>query len=373
MDFLSKISVICFTGSYLVVLGLEGLRLFTDSILVRSKTVGWLHVLFMVAGIFAHAVYLLFHGGLEIGSQGLNINNWFGWCLFGSWILAICYLWISLRQPQTHLGLFLIPAVLAMLGFGYAFGSFTMFSERHVRSIWNLVHGISLLLGTVIVALGFIFGIVYLVQAHRLKRKNGSPRWLQLPSLEWLQQSAERCLIVSAVLLGFGLASGIAISRFPFADETLLADAGASQSRIQWSNPVVWTSAILFGWLLLVTAFSLLYRPARQGRKVAYLVVASFFFLLLELYIAWSVGHATEKEARDVSGQRQSLARVQIELTFFPAVNGMMSFLPTPPILIAPPTRHAAPSWDPQRVLPTLSCLPVSSIRQAVCPQEVGL
>jgi hypothetical protein len=294
MDFLSKISVICFTGSYLIVLGLELLRLFTNERISRSRAVWYLLIGFTLAGLFAHGVYLAFHGGLVIGREGLAVSNWYGWCLLGSWILAVGYLWSSLRQAQTNMGLFLIPAVLAMLGFGYAFGSFTSFSDRHVRSIWNWVHGFSLLLGTVIVALGCIFGLVYLAQAYRLKRKTGGSGWFRLPSLEWLQQSAERCLIVSAILLGVGLVSGIAISRFPLNDPSPAEVESNATWAIRWSDPVVWTSGILFGWLMLVTGFSLLYRPARQGRKVAYLVVTSFLFLVLELCIVWSVGHATE-------------------------------------------------------------------------------
>jgi len=56
---------------------------------------------------------------------------------------------------------------------------------------------------------------------------------------------------------------------------------------------VIWSSAVLFIWLLVVVAINFLYKPAQQGRKVAYLMVSSFLFLLLELVLVWGVGHAT--------------------------------------------------------------------------------
>jgi hypothetical protein len=56
---------------------------------------------------------------------------------------------------------------------------------------------------------------------------------------------------------------------------------------------VVWSSAVLLLWLLASVAFQRLYRPARHGRKVAYLVLANFLFLVVELAIVLSVSHGT--------------------------------------------------------------------------------
>jgi hypothetical protein len=46
---------------------------------------------------------------------------------------------------------------------------------------------------------------------------------------------------------------------------------------------VIWTSSLLLAWLATAAIFGVVYRPARQGRKVAYLTVASFLFLVLAL------------------------------------------------------------------------------------------
>jgi uncharacterized BrkB/YihY/UPF0761 family membrane protein len=62
---------------------------------------------------------------------------------------------------------------------------------------------------------------------------------------------------------------------------------------LPWNDPVIISSAILFVWLLISLLFNLVYRPARQGRKVAYLVLASLLFLVVEFAIVLYVGHAT--------------------------------------------------------------------------------
>ena len=165
-----------------------------------------------------------------------------------------------------------------------------------VKSIWNAVHGSTLLLGTVIVALGFVFGVVYLIQARRLKRKIVASKLFRLPSLEWLQRSSEVSLIASTLLLGGGLISGIALNLVNQA-----AKNEVSTGTIAWSDPVVWSSGVLFLWLLSAALFNMFYQPARQGRKVAYLVMTSFLFLVLELGIVWWVGHAVDDPVADIA------------------------------------------------------------------------
>ena len=58
-------------------------------------------------------------------------------------------------------------------------------------------------------------------------------------------------------------------------------ESGAA--RLPWHDPVVLSTLLLLFWLLAAVLVSALYRPARQGRKVAYLTLVSFVFLALVL------------------------------------------------------------------------------------------
>ncbi|MDA7932383.1 cytochrome c biogenesis protein CcsA [bacterium] len=303
MNWLQNISITCFAASYAVVFFLEISRVFFDVSFRKYVRVG-----FAAAGLFAHTVFLILQGKLVLGSTGLWLGSWFGWCLATAWILALAYIWISARQPKSVIGLFLVPLILGLIGLGVGFGHENQFSPMRAKSIWNMVHGSALLLGTAIVALGFVFGVVYVVQSRRLKHKSPQSRHFRLPSLEWLQKSSEYSLIISTFLLAIGLVSGIAINWTNPADDTL-----SSGRIIAWSNPVIWSSGILFSWLLIVSVFNFCYQPSRQGRKVAYLVIASFLFLVLELAIVWWVGHATSDSNPDVA-QRIEIQSVSEEL-----------------------------------------------------------
>ena len=236
------------------------------------------------AGLFAHTVYIIYHTQSTVGSDGIWLGSWLGWGLAVAWVLAASYLWLTLQKPKSLIGLFLLPVTLLLILVSTSFGNSASFSPSRAKTIWNLIHGTALLLGTVTVALGFVFSVMYLINARRLKLKQTG--WFKLPSLEWLQSSAERSLAISTLLFGCGLASGIALVM-------IKQSTKVGVPSIPWSDPVIWSSAILFLWLLATTVFSVVYKPTRQGKKIAWLVTVSFLFLLVELMIVLQFGHGT--------------------------------------------------------------------------------
>ena len=141
---------------------------------------------------------------------------------------------------------------------------------------------------------------MYLIQANRLKHKLPATQGLRLPSLEWLERVNSRAIVVSALLIGVGFASGIILN---------LVLHERSIDQLPWSDPIIWRTAIMFAWLLVAVVFSAIYRPARSGRKVAYLTVASFAFLAISLGLGVMLpsehgGTATEKQKAE--GRRQN-------------------------------------------------------------------
>lgn len=288
MDWLNKITITCFAASYLVALGLEVSRVFFKATYRRPLLIG-----FAIAGLFAHTVYLFAQGLLDVNAHGIWLSNWTAWCFAAAWLLASAYLWVSMRKLDSVVGIFLLPVVFALVIAGVALQNTTAFSISEAKTGWNMIHGFSLLIGTVSVALGFVFGVVYLVQANRLKQKKPQSELFRLPSLEWLQLCCERSLLCSLVLLALGFVSGIAINLIQEGEGN-----GNQAIAVAWTDPVVWSSAILFSWLLMIVVFNAIYHPVKQGRKVAYLVVSCFLFLIFELSIVWIAGHAEKNHPK---------------------------------------------------------------------------
>lgn len=262
------IQVFCFVASYSVALLLEVTRLW-----FKSGARGALMVGFAAAGLVAHTWFLVNEALLD-PAVGAPLASWFDWYLAAAWALAVAYLYLTWSHPRTPVGLFLLPVILALIGVAYRFRDAPGFSRDTALTFWGWAHGVALLAGSVVVIGGFIAGATYLLHSALLKRKAAPATGLRLPSLEWLEAVNVRSLPLSAVLLGMGLLTGVILN---------LIKQQRQLDLIPWNDPVVWSTAILFGWLTAACVFSYFYRPARQGRKVAYLTVASLAFLLLVL------------------------------------------------------------------------------------------
>ena len=78
-----------------------------------------------------------------------------------------------------------------------------------------------------------------------------------------------------------------------------------------WTDPVVWSSAAMVAWLIAASIFNAVYKPARKGRKVAYLTVVSFVFLAFSLMVLLLVKteHSGRKSAEVGMGKSEVRTR----------------------------------------------------------------
>jgi ABC-type transport system involved in cytochrome c biogenesis permease subunit len=264
---LSGITILCFTASYAVALAMEVTRLF-----FRMPVRFFLIMGFMIAGLFAHTVHL-WHRAQTGLAAGVPLSSWYDWSLLAAWILTVLYLGWAIRRPQSPVGLFMLPIILAVIGMAYSLKNAQTFLRDQALQVWGLAHGVLLMMGVVVVSFGFVAGLMYLVQSYRLKHKLQANTLLRLPSLEWLQQANKYMLFHSLFLIVLGMGAGIVMN--------LIRTAG--QGFVPWSDPVVISSGVLVAWLLASAIFEWTYKPAQQGRKVAYLTVANFAFLAIVL------------------------------------------------------------------------------------------
>jgi len=265
-------TTLCFTACYAIALALEISRLALRSGTRLAFIAGW-----TALGLVAQALYLTGQAR-ETAERGAPLSSWYHWCLVAAWLLVAAYLYLLLRKPAVAVGVFMLPLALALIAVAY-FGRDMLldpFPTAQAHSFWAKTHGGFLLMGTVTVCFGFVAGLMYIAQSYRLKHKLLPRQGFRLPSLEWLQGASEQSVVVSSLLVGVGVAAGIVMNLFRLRES----------AAVPWSDPVVWTSLVLFLWLLAAAVFNLLHRPARRGRKVAYLTVANFIFLCLVLAIA---------------------------------------------------------------------------------------
>lgn len=264
---IAGITTTCFAASYAVAFFLELVRLLLRHAARRVLTLG-----FALAGLLAQTLFL---GYRAYTSQAAPLSSAFDWYLLAAWMLVVVYLYLTTFHPEMAYGIFILPLALALIG-AAQYASRKPFAQSPAAQVWGTIHGTFWLLGAVAVIVGFVAGLMYLLQAWRLKNKVQPTPGLRLPSLEWLERTSGRAIVFSVFMAGIGTLSGIVLN---------LVNHHHQRDELPWSDPIVWQSVGLFAWLLATALFNGMYRPARQGRKVAYLTIANFVFLAIFLAI----------------------------------------------------------------------------------------
>ena len=266
MEILHKISVTCFVASYLVALLLELTRLVGP---FRWRVPAVLTM--MGLGLFTH-VSFLFLRALNVpvdGGRGL-LSSWAEWSLLLALGLAICFVIAYIRRPDTIISYFFLPLILLTIGLGIWVGGWEPFSRTEAADLWRSVHGLSMMVGTGAVLIGFLAGVMYLVQSRRLKRKRAGSATFRLPTLETLDRANRRSLVISTAAVAIGVVAGMIMN----VNQT---------EEFDWLDSGILLSLVLFLWLVAATATEFFYTPASRGRKAFYMTLASLGFLLLAL------------------------------------------------------------------------------------------
>ncbi len=301
---MSGITTFCFAASYTVALLLELTRLW-----FRSGIRGVVLLAFAAAGMIAHTLYLG-HSAYQstlIHDAPLSSAQAYYYC--GAWLVAVLYLYALLSMPKVPSGLFLLPLVLLLIAAGWM-ASDKPFPPDEAGKVWGMVHGIFYLLGYIAVGIGFVVGLMYLIQAHRLKKKLPPTRF-RLPALESLERANHRATIWAAILVSIGFLTSVIFNL-------------VRVHEIPWTDPVIWRSTAILVWLIAAAIFSTWYMPAQRGRKVAYLTIGSFVFLVASLAIGFLIPtvHKTDSAKRDsgfgIRDWRKELSIVNYQLSIIP-------------------------------------------------------
>lgn len=271
VTFVSGISIVCFAASYGVAFLFEISRL-----IFRSGLRGAAMVAFAAAGFMAHTLFLGWRAATE---QAVPLSSAFDWYLLAAWSLAAGYLWLTLANPRTPVGLFMLPVVLGLIC-AAQWASREPFSQSPATQVWGAIHGIFNLLGSVAVAIGAVSALMWLIQADRLGKKEPPIRGFRMPSLEKLAQITSRTAIIAAWATGAGFASGLVLN-------AVNRQRGLLDT-VPWTDPVVVRMGALMVWLVIVAIVArVMARSPHGSRRVAILSMISFGLLVMS--IVWGL------------------------------------------------------------------------------------
>jgi ABC-type transport system involved in cytochrome c biogenesis permease subunit len=254
------ITLLCFTASYTLALALEVWHLFRPRPVFRLLGLGC-----SGAGLLAHTLYL-----------AVQPLAWpAGWLLLLAWVLAVFHLLGSVHHRRLEWGVFVLPLVLGLVGLSTFFGPLpegtSGFRARDLFAagdgrLWGRVHAVVLLLASVGICVGFLAGLMYIVQSRRLRAKVLPREGLRLLSLERLEAMNRRAITWAFPLLTAGVLLGVVLMFHP------------DQPAVGWTEPQVLGTGVL--WLLFAVLLYLRAGRHLRGRQVALWTIAAFVLLV---------------------------------------------------------------------------------------------
>jgi ABC-type uncharacterized transport system permease subunit len=261
---MDRLSVLCFAGTYTLALASDLARF-----VVRSKARWYLTVGLTALGWAVQTAYL---ANLAWQSHRLPIATVFESLLVLAWILAAIDLYLVVHSPKpVAVGLFILPVVLALVtvaGLSAPRDDWSRWGGQ--VNFWGWVHGLFLLFGAVFTCVAFVAGLMYLMQANRLKHKRPLRFGLALPSLEQSERLNRAAISVAFPLLTFGLLIGLVLD--------LAVRRGPAGMPMAWTDPKVLSAGAM--WLVFAALLHARYRPAMRGRRVMLLTVVAFAFMI---------------------------------------------------------------------------------------------
>jgi ABC-type transport system involved in cytochrome c biogenesis permease subunit len=248
-----RVTLLCFLASYGLALALELLYLRVSRPIVRI-----LALLAGLAGLLAHTMYLY--------SRRPPLIFQLGWMLYLAWVLVVFYLCSEVRHRRLSWGVFVLPLVMGLVGFGVLYGPppADVKGITQLDGIWGPLHAWLILLATIGICVGFLASVMYLLQAHRLRTKALPTGGLKLLSLERLETMNRRALVLAFPLLTAGMLAGLV--------QMLGSDL------VGWTDPRVIGTVVL--WLVFVLLLYFRFAQHVRGRQAALMTIVAFLLLL---------------------------------------------------------------------------------------------
>jgi len=185
---------------------------------------------------------------------------------------------MSWRRSDKQIGLFVLPLVIAIIGLAIAVPSSSPIVTSSSTSFWRFSHSTAMLIGTMLIAVGFAVAMMYFVQGWRLKHLGSSTNSLRLPSLEYLQSIGRKCILGSAIAVGFGVITGAIMNL-------------TQHGKIAWTDRGILFSAVLFLWLCTAAMLQWIFSSRGRGEWTAFLNLLSFAVVVIALAVVMSAPH----------------------------------------------------------------------------------
>lgn len=250
---LSKIAL------FLILLSTGG---FIVYIIKQSKPVFTRSYWILFSGFIFLTIFLIHQYHILGTAPVVNLKlslAFFAWCIIGTYLL------FQVKFRLMVLGSFVAPLAAFFMILSSVIPSAPETVPPVLKSIWLIIHVLTIFLGDGIFAIAFMAAIMYLIQEHQIKTKKRGNFFKRLPSLETLDSINYNSLIYGFPLLTLGMITGAIYAQY------------ALGSYWRWDTKEVWS---LITWLAYAILLHQRLTVGWRGRRAAWMSILCFMILI---------------------------------------------------------------------------------------------
>ena len=218
------------------------------------------------SGFLFHVAYFLLRW---IESGRIPITSFFEAANFLGMGIVLVFLIMEFRFKIAALGSFMLPLVIVLMAPALILSGEIKELNPVLKSGWLGVHTSLTVLGDSAFAFAFIVSIMYLIQERQLKAKHLGAIFHRLPSLDIMDTLGYKALTIGWPLFTLGMLSG-----------SIWANS-AWGTYWSWDPKETWS---LITWVVYLALLHLR-TIGWRGRKMAFLSIIGFFFVLVSFFV----------------------------------------------------------------------------------------
>ncbi len=211
----------------------------------------------------------LFHttaiGYSTLGLGYLPVHNLHGTVLFSGWSIACVFLLLKYKFNLKILGIYAAPLATLAIIIAFMLPNTPIQTNNIFKSVWLVMHIITIFIGEAALALACGAGLMYLAQEHAIKNKTRGFFFKRLPSLERIDNTGYACIIVGFSLLTLGLITGMVYAKSVWGNFW------------SWDPKEIWSGV---SWLVYAALLHGRISVGWRGRKAALMSIIGFAVLL---------------------------------------------------------------------------------------------
>jgi cytochrome c-type biogenesis protein CcsB len=219
-------------------------------------------LVFLAGGVLIHTILIL-RECVVLGY--FPVNNLRVTLSLASWSVAVVYFWFRYRFRIKIMGVYAAPLVACIYIVSLKFPEIPAHTADVFKSVWLVIHVITIFIGEASLALACGAGILYLVQENGIKSKKRGFFYSRLPSLDLLDAVGYACVMIGFTAFTIGLIFGLIYAKMVW------------HHFASWDPKEIWSG---ISWLVYAALLHERIAVGWRGRRAAIMAIIAFILLM---------------------------------------------------------------------------------------------